>query len=216
MEVMSDFELNNLCKQYSSISSFQLEKELLLDSGKFALLTKILTRLKERFVWMQFYSLLMSHYKFSLHLLLLMYLKHFFFLKGDRVVLFSSSPWCWHCRGSAQTPDHEFVRLDGSTPMAESEHNCLLPSSVPHLEVFTGPKFIPEPEETRKCAARTDRTHILFESGTRTRVDPRHALNVLPDPTIIRKLDPNPAGKMQTRLHPSRSAHIAQQMLLSQ
>lgn len=45
---MSDFELNNLCKQYSSISSFQLEKELLLDSGKFALLTKILTRLKEK------------------------------------------------------------------------------------------------------------------------------------------------------------------------
>ncbi len=69
------------------------------------------------------------------------------------------------------------------------------------LVVFTGPK-------------------ILFESGTRTRVDPRNALNVLPgpdaDPTIIQKLDPNPAGKTQTRLHPSRSAHIAQQMLLSQ
>ncbi len=73
------------------------------------------------------------------------------------------------------------------------------------LEVFTGPKI---------------RTRILFESGTQTRVDPRNVLNVLPgpdaDPTIIRKLDPNPAGKTQTRLYPSRSAHIAQQMLLSQ
>lgn len=48
MEVMSDFELHNLCKQYSSISSFQLEKELVLDSGKFALLTKVLARLKEK------------------------------------------------------------------------------------------------------------------------------------------------------------------------
>ncbi len=52
---------------------------------------------------------------------------------------------------------------------------------------------------------------MLFESGTRTRADPRNALNVLPDPTIIRKLNPNPAGKTQTRY-----AHIAQQMLLSQ
>ncbi len=63
------------------------------------------------------------------------------------------------------------------------------------------------------------RTYILYESVTRTRVDPRKALNVLPgpdaDPTIIRKLDPNPAGKILTRLHRSRSVHIAQQMLLS-
>ncbi len=48
MEVMSDFELHNLCKQYSSISSFHLEKELILDSGKFALLTEVLARLKEK------------------------------------------------------------------------------------------------------------------------------------------------------------------------
>ncbi len=79
----------------------------------------------------------------------------------------------------------------------------------------------PNPEETRKYAATEPTlTRILFESGTRTRADPRNALNVLPgpdaDPTIIRKLDPNPAGKTQTRLHPSQSAHIAQQMLLSQ
>lgn len=48
MEVMSDFELHNLCKEYSSISKFQLEKELLLDSGKFSLLTKLLAKLKEK------------------------------------------------------------------------------------------------------------------------------------------------------------------------
>lgn len=45
---MSDFELHNLCKQYSSISKFQLDKELILDSGKFALLTKTLAELKEK------------------------------------------------------------------------------------------------------------------------------------------------------------------------
>ncbi len=37
--------------------------------------------------------------------------------------------------------------------------------------------------------------------------NPKRPVNVLhgtdPDPTIIRKLDPNPAGKTQTRLHPS-------------
>lgn len=46
--MMSDFELHNLCKQYCSISNFQLNKELILDSGKFALLTKTLAELKEK------------------------------------------------------------------------------------------------------------------------------------------------------------------------
>uniref|UniRef100_A0A671LDK2 DNA helicase n=1 Tax=Sinocyclocheilus anshuiensis TaxID=1608454 RepID=A0A671LDK2_9TELE len=87
MEVMSDFELHNLCKQYSSISSFQLEKELLLDSGKFALLTKVLARLKE---------------------------------KGDRVVLFSQFTMMLDIvEILLKHLDHQFVRLDGSTPMAE-------------------------------------------------------------------------------------------------
>lgn len=45
---MSDFELHNLCKEFSSISKFQLDQELLLDSGKFALLTKTLAKLKEK------------------------------------------------------------------------------------------------------------------------------------------------------------------------
>uniref|UniRef100_A0A8C1MBC3 DNA helicase n=1 Tax=Cyprinus carpio TaxID=7962 RepID=A0A8C1MBC3_CYPCA len=87
MEVMSDFELHNLCKQYSSISSFQLEKGLLFDSGKFALLTKVLTRLKE---------------------------------KGDRVVLFSQFTMMLDIvEVLLKHLDHQFVRLDGSTPMAE-------------------------------------------------------------------------------------------------
>ncbi len=81
------------------------------------------------------------------------------------------------------------------------------------LEVFTGPKIrtrtrrdpkicCTEPTRTRILFESGTRTRILFESGTRTRADPRNALNVLPgpdaDPTIIRKLDPNPAGKTQT------------------
>ncbi|XP_051525370.1 SWI/SNF-related matrix-associated actin-dependent regulator of chromatin subfamily A containing DEAD/H box 1A-like [Myxocyprinus asiaticus] len=87
MEVMSDFELHNLCKQYSSISSFQLEKELILDSGKFALLTKLLTKLKE---------------------------------KGDRVVLFSQFTMMLDIvEILLNNLHHQFVRLDGSTPMAE-------------------------------------------------------------------------------------------------
>ncbi|XP_067269714.1 SWI/SNF-related matrix-associated actin-dependent regulator of chromatin subfamily A containing DEAD/H box 1A isoform X2 [Pseudorasbora parva] len=87
MEVMSDFELHNLCKQYSSISSFQLDKELLLDSGKFALLTKTLAELKE---------------------------------KGDRVVLFSQFTMMLDIvEILLKNLNHQFVRLDGSTPMAE-------------------------------------------------------------------------------------------------
>ncbi|XP_016116700.1 SWI/SNF-related matrix-associated actin-dependent regulator of chromatin subfamily A containing DEAD/H box 1A-like, partial [Sinocyclocheilus grahami] len=87
MEVMSDFELHNLCKQYSSIRCFELEKELLLDSGKFALLTKVLARLKE---------------------------------KGDRVVLFSQFTMMLDIvEILLKHLDHQFVRLDGSTPMAE-------------------------------------------------------------------------------------------------
>ncbi|XP_067850571.1 SWI/SNF-related matrix-associated actin-dependent regulator of chromatin subfamily A containing DEAD/H box 1-like isoform X2 [Heptranchias perlo] len=48
MEVMSDFELHNLCQEYSSIRNFQLEMDLLLDSGKFQRLENILAELKEQ------------------------------------------------------------------------------------------------------------------------------------------------------------------------
>lgn len=84
---MSDFELHNLCKEYTSISTFQLEKKLILDSGKFALLTKLLAKLKEN---------------------------------GDRVVLFSQFTMVLDIvEILLKHLDHQFVRLDGSTPMAE-------------------------------------------------------------------------------------------------
>ncbi|XP_059506013.1 SWI/SNF-related matrix-associated actin-dependent regulator of chromatin subfamily A containing DEAD/H box 1-like isoform X2 [Stegostoma tigrinum] len=47
MEAMTDFELHHLCQEYSSIRSFQLEMELLLDSGKFQILENILAELKD-------------------------------------------------------------------------------------------------------------------------------------------------------------------------
>lgn len=48
MEVMSDFELHNLCLQYPSLNSHKLKADLLLDSGKFSLLTQLLASLKEK------------------------------------------------------------------------------------------------------------------------------------------------------------------------
>lgn len=48
MEVMSDFELHRLCQQYSSIGTYQLETDLLLDSGKFHHLTELLASLKNK------------------------------------------------------------------------------------------------------------------------------------------------------------------------
>lgn len=48
MEVMSDFELHQLCKQYTSICSYQLETDLLLDSGKFHHLKELLASLKNK------------------------------------------------------------------------------------------------------------------------------------------------------------------------
>ncbi|KAI8498571.1 ATP-dependent helicase smarcad1 [Branchiostoma belcheri] len=48
MEVMSDFELNNLCKMYSSLSEYTLSPDLLLDSGKFRLLDSLLPDMAAR------------------------------------------------------------------------------------------------------------------------------------------------------------------------
>ncbi len=42
------------------------------------------------------------------------------------------------------------------------------------------------------CCAEPTRTRILFESGTRTRVDPRNALNVLRRPDHYSKDGPEP------------------------
>ncbi|XP_018420907.1 PREDICTED: SWI/SNF-related matrix-associated actin-dependent regulator of chromatin subfamily A containing DEAD/H box 1, partial [Nanorana parkeri] len=48
MEVMTDFELHRLCSEFSSLSSFKLEKELLIDSGKFEVLDHLLSDLKKK------------------------------------------------------------------------------------------------------------------------------------------------------------------------
>ncbi|KAK2837161.1 hypothetical protein Q5P01_014373 [Channa striata] len=87
MEVMSDFELHCLCQQYSSISSYQLENNLLLDSGKFYHLTELLALLKN---------------------------------KGDRVVLFSQFTMMLDIvEVLLKHLKHRYVRLDGSTPIAD-------------------------------------------------------------------------------------------------
>ncbi|XP_026862301.2 SWI/SNF-related matrix-associated actin-dependent regulator of chromatin subfamily A containing DEAD/H box 1b isoform X1 [Electrophorus electricus] len=48
MAMMSDFELHRLCQQYPSLQEHQLSTDLLLDSGKLHLLTRLLTDLKEQ------------------------------------------------------------------------------------------------------------------------------------------------------------------------
>ncbi|XP_072243863.1 SWI/SNF-related matrix-associated actin-dependent regulator of chromatin subfamily A containing DEAD/H box 1A [Leuresthes tenuis] len=87
MEVMSDFELHRLCQQYSSISSYQLNNDLLLDSGKFRHLIELLASLKN---------------------------------KGDRVVLFSQFTMMLDIvEVLLRHLKHRYVRLDGSTPIAD-------------------------------------------------------------------------------------------------
>ncbi|XP_054895898.1 SWI/SNF-related matrix-associated actin-dependent regulator of chromatin subfamily A containing DEAD/H box 1A isoform X3 [Poeciliopsis prolifica] len=87
MEVMSDFELHRLCQQYSSISSFQLDTSLLLDSGKFVHLKELLASLKSQ---------------------------------GDRVVLFSQFTMMLDIvEVLLKHLQHRYVRLDGSTPIAD-------------------------------------------------------------------------------------------------
>ncbi|XP_035628050.1 SWI/SNF-related matrix-associated actin-dependent regulator of chromatin subfamily A containing DEAD/H box 1b isoform X2 [Oncorhynchus keta] len=46
MEVMTDFELHRLCLQYPSVQDYQLNTDMLLDSGKLSLLTQLLASLK--------------------------------------------------------------------------------------------------------------------------------------------------------------------------
>lgn len=87
MEVMSDFELHRLCQQYTSISSYQLETKLLMDSGKFACLRELLASFKD---------------------------------KGDRVVLFSQFTMMLDIvEVLLRHLQHRYVRLDGSTPIAD-------------------------------------------------------------------------------------------------
>uniref|UniRef100_A0A6Q2Z9Q5 DNA helicase n=1 Tax=Esox lucius TaxID=8010 RepID=A0A6Q2Z9Q5_ESOLU len=87
MSVMSDFELHRLCQQYSSLHGYQLDKDLLLDSGKFHLLQTLLASLKA---------------------------------KGDRVVLFSQFTMMLDIvEILLKHLGHRYVRLDGSTPIAD-------------------------------------------------------------------------------------------------
>uniref|UniRef100_A0A4W5JPB2 Helicase C-terminal domain-containing protein n=1 Tax=Hucho hucho TaxID=62062 RepID=A0A4W5JPB2_9TELE len=48
MDVMTDFELHRLCLQYPSVQDYQLNTDMLLDSGKLSLLTQLLTSLKNK------------------------------------------------------------------------------------------------------------------------------------------------------------------------
>ncbi|KAI0218027.1 SWI/SNF-related matrix-associated actin-dependent regulator of chromatin subfamily A containing DEAD/H box 1 [Lamellibrachia satsuma] len=48
MEVMSDFELHQLCRKYNSLSRFKLDEELITDSGKFRFLDGLLPKMKEK------------------------------------------------------------------------------------------------------------------------------------------------------------------------
>lgn len=69
MEVMTDFELHVLCKQYRHINNFQLDMDLILDSGKFRVLGCILSELKQKvikrnatlLVFFQLVKLLQNH-----------------------------------------------------------------------------------------------------------------------------------------------------------
>uniref|UniRef100_A0A674BME3 DNA helicase n=1 Tax=Salmo trutta TaxID=8032 RepID=A0A674BME3_SALTR len=87
MAVMSDFELHRLCQLYSSLDKYQLDKDLLLDSGKFHLLQTLLATLKT---------------------------------KGDRVVLFSQFTMMLDIvEVLLKHLGHRYIRLDGSTPIAD-------------------------------------------------------------------------------------------------
>ncbi|XP_060103034.1 SWI/SNF-related matrix-associated actin-dependent regulator of chromatin subfamily A containing DEAD/H box 1 [Heteronotia binoei] len=48
MSVMTDYELHLLCKQYANINDFKLDIDLILDSGKFRILGRMLSDFKEK------------------------------------------------------------------------------------------------------------------------------------------------------------------------
>ncbi|KAA0703827.1 SMARCAD1B [Triplophysa tibetana] len=48
MEVLSDFELHRLCQQYCTLQEYQLDTDVLLDSGKLSFLAQLLESLKEK------------------------------------------------------------------------------------------------------------------------------------------------------------------------
>lgn len=120
MEVMSDFELHRLCQQYSSISSYQLENNLLLDSGKFHHLTELMASLKNK---VNTQNISVVHARAQARCT-----KEFNFssiLQGDRVVLFSQFTMMLDIvEVLLKHLKHRYVRLDGSTPIAERSVLC--------------------------------------------------------------------------------------------
>lgn len=117
MEVMSDFELHQLCKQYTSIASYQLETDLLLDSGKFHHLKELLASLKSK---------VGTSVAVKAATVCELWCDCFFFgfffltLQGDRVVLFSQFTMMLDIvEVLMRHLKHRYVRLDGQTPIAD-------------------------------------------------------------------------------------------------
>lgn len=112
MEVMSDFELHRLCKQYSSISSYQLENNLLLDSGKFHHLTELLASHKNK---VHVHSRVCGSCSRRAEKV-----NFSSVFQGDRVVLFSQFTMMLDIvEVLLKHLKHRYVRLDGSTPIAD-------------------------------------------------------------------------------------------------
>ncbi len=76
------------------------------------------------------------------------------------------------------------------------------------VEVFTGPKFIPEPEATRKCAARNRPGPVFYWKWDPNPCRPGKCLNVLPGPDHYSKVEP---GWEDTDPTANDRQHIAQQ-----
>ena len=116
---MSDFELHRLCQQYSSISSHQLNNDLLLDSGKFHHLIELLASLKNKVA-------VTVHNCGSVHITFISTDSNFpHDLQGDRVVLFSQFTMMLDIvEVLLRHLKHRYVRLDGSTPIADRSDLC--------------------------------------------------------------------------------------------
>ncbi|ORY94988.1 SNF2 family N-terminal domain-domain-containing protein [Syncephalastrum racemosum] len=89
MSVMTDFELNNLCKEHKSISKFQFKDEEWMKAGKVERLKEILPAMKQ---------------------------------KGNKVLLFSQFTSLLDIlQPVMDTLDMRYLRLDGSTSMADRQ-----------------------------------------------------------------------------------------------
>ncbi len=108
--------------------------------------------------------------------------------------LWNSTVWGIPHQNSKLPTFRTFIYCALKKPNCRLKVCLFIPEWLNHtLEVFTGPKI---PTWTRRdpliCCTEPTRTRILFESGTRTRADPRNALNVLPGPDHYTKVGPEP------------------------